>query len=290
MRWVIGVPCGAPRHRTVDPPAGIASDGGGIAGKGRRWRQCRSTMQVRTTTPRRGSRSPARRTAVCGADAPAWRWRGSTPRCSRVLALEGADIAAAPAAPAVARRGARERAQRAAPAAVPPAPRGRRRRWWPAASCLSLARGVEHDVDADADGLLLGAHDYADCPAFEQWLDAQRGMIAARRRERDSARLDACERDGRYAEGAALAGRLVAADALDEAAGAAADEAALSRRAACRGGGGIRALRRPRCAATRAACRRARPPSCWRRSARRASRCRCRCGARSRPACCARRG
>ena len=43
---------------------------------------------------------------------------------------------------------------------------------------LSLARGVEHDVDADADGLLLGAHDYADCPAFEQWLDAQRGMIA----------------------------------------------------------------------------------------------------------------
>ena len=83
---------------------------------------------------------------------------------------------------------------------------------------LSLARGVEHDVDADADGLLLGAHDYADCPAFDQWLDAQRGMIAARRRERDSARLDACERDGRYAEGAALAERLVAADALDEAA------------------------------------------------------------------------
>ncbi len=82
---------------------------------------------------------------------------------------------------------------------------------------LSLAAGVTHDLDADA-GELLAAHDYADCPDFESWLDAQRAALGQRRRERERARIDACEREGRYADGAALAERWVAADGLDEAA------------------------------------------------------------------------
>lgn len=85
------------------------------------------------------------------------------------------------------------------------------------AELLSLAAAVSHDVDGD-EGVLLAAHDYAGHPAFERWLDEQRGIIAAGRRKRDAERIDACERDGRYADGAALAERLVGADALDESA------------------------------------------------------------------------
>ena len=83
---------------------------------------------------------------------------------------------------------------------------------------LSLAAGVTHDADGDAGGELLAEHDYADGPDFERWLEAQRRALAGRRRARDVERIDTCEREGRYAEGAALAERLVGADALDEAA------------------------------------------------------------------------
>ena len=83
---------------------------------------------------------------------------------------------------------------------------------------LSLTAGVAHDLDGDAGAELLAAHDYADGPDFERWLDAQRSALAGRRRARDVERIDACEGEGRYAEGAALAQRLVGADALDEAA------------------------------------------------------------------------
>lgn len=65
-------------------------------------------------------------------------------------------------------------------------------------------------------GELLAAFEYADFPAFERWLDEQRRVLARQRRERDLARVDACEREGRYAKGAELAERCVAADALDE--------------------------------------------------------------------------
>lgn len=82
------------------------------------------------------------------------------------------------------------------------------------AELLSLQSGVAHDLDGD--GELLAAHDYAGHGIFENWLDAQRGARARRRRERAIAHIDACESDGRYAEGAELAARLVAADALDE--------------------------------------------------------------------------
>ena len=83
---------------------------------------------------------------------------------------------------------------------------------------LSLAAGVTHDADGDAGGELLAEHDYADGPDFERWLEAQHRALAGRRRARDVERIDTCEREGRYAEGAALAERLVGADALDEAA------------------------------------------------------------------------
>ena len=87
------------------------------------------------------------------------------------------------------------------------------------AELLALAAGVTHDIDGDGNrGELLAVHDFSDCGPFESWLDEQRSALAVRRRERDRAHLDACERDARYAEGAALAERLVAADALDEAA------------------------------------------------------------------------
>ena len=100
---------------------------------------------------------------------------------------------------------------------------------------LSLAAGVtpdmglERDSDRNGDcssdggdgdggcgGELLAAYDYADFPAFDSWLDERRRVLARQRRERDLARVDACEREGRYAEGAELAERCVAADALDE--------------------------------------------------------------------------
>ncbi len=86
----------------------------------------------------------------------------------------------------------------------------------PATGAELLALAADVIVDGDAADPLLQAHDYSDCPEFERWLDEQRRALAARRRAQDAARIDACERDGRYAEGAALAERLVAADALDE--------------------------------------------------------------------------
>ncbi|MCW5632394.1 MAG: AAA family ATPase [Rubrivivax sp.] len=96
---------------------------------------------------------------------------------------------------------------------------------------LSLAAGVTPDTHLDADvdadtaagagvheraGELLAAHDYADFPAFERWLEEQRRVLARRRRERDLARIETCEREARYGEGAELAERCVAADPLDE--------------------------------------------------------------------------
>ena len=85
------------------------------------------------------------------------------------------------------------------------------------AETLSLVAGLTHDL-TDGDDELLAAHDYADSPAFANWLEDQRDALALRRRERDAEHIDACERDGRYGEGAAVAHRLVAADARDEAA------------------------------------------------------------------------
>jgi DNA-binding SARP family transcriptional activator len=98
---------------------------------------------------------------------------------------------------------------------------------------LALATGVTPDTGLDADldtdsaaeagadahgrgGELLAAYEYADFPAFESWLDEQRRVLARRQREGAMARVDACEREGRYAEGAELAERCVAADPLDE--------------------------------------------------------------------------
>jgi DNA-binding SARP family transcriptional activator len=85
----------------------------------------------------------------------------------------------------------------------------------PGAELLSLAPGVTHDLD-DGDGELLAGLRLDDCEDFEEWLAAQRAGLWQRRRQRLDARIDACERDGRFAEGAALAERQVAADAADE--------------------------------------------------------------------------
>ncbi len=98
---------------------------------------------------------------------------------------------------------------------------------------LGLATGVTPDIGLDAGldagaadqagadartrgGELLAGYEYADFPAFASWLDEQRRVLARRRRERDLARIEACEREGRHAEGAELAERCVAADPLDE--------------------------------------------------------------------------
>lgn len=82
---------------------------------------------------------------------------------------------------------------------------------------LSLAAGVAHDIDSDGEaGELLGGHDFADHADLDDWLVTQRRALRERRRARARARIAACEADGRYAEGAALADRLVAAEPLDE--------------------------------------------------------------------------
>jgi len=80
---------------------------------------------------------------------------------------------------------------------------------------LALADAVAHDL-AEGDGELLGGHDFVDCPELQEWLDAQRRTLHERRRARDAERIAACEREGRHAEGAALAEALVAREPLHE--------------------------------------------------------------------------
>lgn len=80
---------------------------------------------------------------------------------------------------------------------------------------LALADTLFTDL-ADGDGELLGGHDYADCPELQEWLDAQRRTLQQRRRAHDAERVAACEREGRHAEGAALAEAWVAAEPLHE--------------------------------------------------------------------------
>jgi DNA-binding SARP family transcriptional activator/tetratricopeptide (TPR) repeat protein len=82
---------------------------------------------------------------------------------------------------------------------------------------LSLDAAVTHDLD-DAEGELLAGLSYADCIEFEAWLEAQRTGLQARRRRALDARIDALEADGRLADAAALAARLLDTDRLDEAA------------------------------------------------------------------------
>ena len=84
---------------------------------------------------------------------------------------------------------------------------------------LSLADRVTHDIaHLDTDGELLAGWDYADCPQLDEWLQMQRRALRERRRAHDADRIAQCEREGRHADGAALAERLIAADPLDEAA------------------------------------------------------------------------
>ena len=82
---------------------------------------------------------------------------------------------------------------------------------------LALADAVVHDIGADSGaGELLGGHDYIDCPELQEWLDAQRRALQTRRRTHGAERIAACERDGRHAEGAALAEAWVAEEPLHE--------------------------------------------------------------------------
>ncbi|MFO1217188.1 MAG: AAA family ATPase [Burkholderiaceae bacterium] len=82
---------------------------------------------------------------------------------------------------------------------------------------IALAPQVTHDLDDDeAQGLLPGA-DFAEHPAFDDWLTERRRELEQRQRARLADRVAACLTDARYAEGAALAERLAAADPLDEA-------------------------------------------------------------------------
>ncbi len=85
------------------------------------------------------------------------------------------------------------------------------------AELLALAPGVTHDLD-DGEGELLAGLRLVDCGEFDAWLAAQRAALQLRRRQRQDARIDALESEGRLAEGTALAERLVSSDALDEAA------------------------------------------------------------------------
>ena len=87
----------------------------------------------------------------------------------------------------------------------------------PGTELLALASGVTHDLE-DGDGELLAGLCYPDCGELDAWLEVQRAALRLRQRQRDDARIDALEREGRLAEGSALAQRLVSADALDEAA------------------------------------------------------------------------
>ncbi len=80
---------------------------------------------------------------------------------------------------------------------------------------LALADTVSHDLD-EGDGELLAGHDFADCPELQDWLDLQRRALHERQRARDAERIAACERDGRHAEGAALAQALLAREPLHE--------------------------------------------------------------------------
>jgi DNA-binding SARP family transcriptional activator/tetratricopeptide (TPR) repeat protein len=87
------------------------------------------------------------------------------------------------------------------------------------AELLSLAPGVAHDLDdAGAEGDLLAGLHYPECGELEEWLETQRHARRQRRRAHDDARIDALAAEGRLPEAVALAERLVAADALDEAA------------------------------------------------------------------------
>lgn len=84
---------------------------------------------------------------------------------------------------------------------------------------LLLAPGTRHDLDdgeAADNHDLLGGFSFDDWPGFAAWLDARRTARSTARRARDIERLAACERDGRSAEGVAIAERLLAGDALDE--------------------------------------------------------------------------
>src|SRR5687767_120578 len=81
---------------------------------------------------------------------------------------------------------------------------------------LALAEAVVHDIDHDGGGELLGGHDYIDCPDLQEWLDAQRRALQVRRRANVADHIAACERDGRHAEGAALAEAWVAQEPLHE--------------------------------------------------------------------------
>jgi DNA-binding SARP family transcriptional activator len=87
------------------------------------------------------------------------------------------------------------------------------------AELLSLASGVAHDLDdSDADGELLAGLHYPDCGELEEWLETQRQARRQRLREHHDARVDVLATEGRLPEAVALVERLVAADALDEAA------------------------------------------------------------------------
>jgi len=94
------------------------------------------------------------------------------------------------------------------------------------AELLALARGVEVDarsparVASDAaepaQAQLLAGHDYADCPAFDDWLAQQRLRHAKQQRDALSAQAEAAEAQGRLADAIPLAERLVELDPLHE--------------------------------------------------------------------------
>ena len=94
------------------------------------------------------------------------------------------------------------------------------------AELLVLAPGVEVDARSPAQAAcdaadpaqaqLLAGHDYADCPAFDDWLAQQRLRHAKQQRDALSAQAESAEAQGRLADAIPLAERLVELDPLHE--------------------------------------------------------------------------
>lgn len=87
---------------------------------------------------------------------------------------------------------------------------------------LQLAAGVEHDLDEPAEApdgsgrVLLGAYDFGDLDAFDDWLQRVRQRVAARVRRAALARVAQLEASSHLREAVVLANQLAEQDLLDE--------------------------------------------------------------------------
>lgn len=83
---------------------------------------------------------------------------------------------------------------------------------------LHLAGAVEVDARATANqvGVLLDGWEFADCPRFDEWLQAARERLAGAQRKRLAEQASALESAGRYDDALVLAEQLLHSDPLGE--------------------------------------------------------------------------